>query len=101
MLARGFDHAGIKAAYERAKASKTYDKVERWLGNGRANTKEKAYAMTSPMEYFAETTEAFFSRNDFFPFTRVELKQHDPEMEQLLERLWSGPKKSKENEKEK
>ena len=92
VLPRGFDHAEIKAAYERAKASKSYDKVERWFGNGRANTQEKAYAMTSPMEYFAETTEAFFSRNDFFPFTREDLKQHDPEMEQLLVKLWGVTK---------
>ena len=92
VLERGFDHAEIKAAYERAKASGSYDKVERWFGNGRANTKEKAYAMTNPMEYFAETTEAFFSRNDFFPFTREELKQQDPEMEMLLLKLWSVTK---------
>ncbi len=90
VLPGGFGNKEIKAAYERAKAGKSYDKVERWFGNGRANTKEKAYAMTSPMEYFAETTEAFFSRNDFFPFTRVELKKHDPEMEQLLGRLWGA-----------
>ena len=48
----------------------------------------RAYAMASPQEYFAENTEAFFSRNDFFPFTRDELKQHDPEMFQLLAKLW-------------
>ena len=90
VLKGGFGNAEIKAAYERAKASGSYDKVERWFGNGRPNKKEKAYAMTSPMEYFAETTEAFFSRNDFFPFTREELKQHDPEMEKLLERLWNS-----------
>jgi hypothetical protein len=90
VLPRGFDHAEIKTAYERAKASGTYDKVERWFGNGRPNTTEKAYAMTSPMEYFAETTEAFFSRNDFFPFTRAELKQHDPAMFELLARLWGS-----------
>ena len=48
--------------------------------------------MTNPMEYFAESTEAFFSRNDFFPFTRDELKQHDPEMEQLLVKLWGVTK---------
>ncbi len=88
VLRGGFDHAGIKAAYERAKAGGSYDKVERSFGNGRPNTREKAYAMTSPMEYFAETTEAFFSRNDFFPFTRAELQRHDPEMEKLLVRLW-------------
>src|SRR5688500_13767812 len=38
VLARGFDNVEIKAAYERAKASGTYDKVERWFGNGRSNT---------------------------------------------------------------
>ena len=92
VLARGFDNPEIKAAYERVKASKTYDKVERWFGNGRSNTFERAYAMTNPMEYFAETTEAFFSRNDFFPFNRAELKRHDPGMEQLLARLWGVTK---------
>jgi hypothetical protein len=92
VLAGGFENAEIKAAYERARASRTYDRVERWFGNGRSNTFERAYAMTNPMEYFAETTEAFFSRNDFFPFNRDELKQHDPEMEELLARLWGVTK---------
>ncbi len=99
VLPGGFNNAEIKAAFERAKASKSYDRVERWFGNGRPNTFERSYAMTSPMEYFAESTEAFFSRNDFFPFTRDELKQHDPEMEQLLARLWGEPKRTKEDEK--
>ena len=87
-LSGGFDNVEIKAAFERAKKSKSYDKVERWFGNGRSNTFERAYAMTSPQEYFAETTEACFSRNDFFPFTREELKRHDPEMFDLLAGLW-------------
>jgi len=39
-------------------------------------------------EYFAECTEAFFGRNDFFPFTRDELEKHDPEMFKLLRKLW-------------
>jgi hypothetical protein len=92
MLPGGFENGEIKAAYERAKASKSYDKVERWFGNGHPNTRERSYAMTNPMEYFAESTEAYFSRNDFFPFTRDELKQHDPEMAQLLARLWGVTK---------
>jgi hypothetical protein len=87
----GFDNAEIKTAYEHAKASGEYDKVERWHGNGKPNTFERAYAMTNPMEYFAENTEAFFSRNDFFPFTREELKQTDPEMFALLAKLWGVP----------
>ncbi len=80
----------IKAAYERAKAGGTYDKVKRRDAEGREHL-GRAYAMTNPQEYFAETTEAYFSRNDFFPFTRGELKQHDPEIFALLERLWSQP----------
>ncbi|MBI3856203.1 MAG: hypothetical protein HY293_10990, partial [Planctomycetes bacterium] len=84
----GFNNPGIKAAYDRAKASGSYDAVERGFGNGKPNTTERAYAMTSPQEYFAESTEAFFVRNDFFPFNREELHRHDPQMEKLLERLW-------------
>ena len=84
------DNAEIKTAYEHAKASGKYDRIERWHGNGRPNTVERAYAMTNPMEYFAENSEAFFSRNDFFPFTRDELKQHDPEMFAVLAKLWGA-----------
>lgn len=85
----GFGNKEIRAAYTRAKDSGRYDKVERHFGNGKANTFEKAYAMTTPMEYFAETTEAYFSRNDFYPFTREQLKKHDPEMFELLGKLWN------------
>lgn len=88
VLADGFNNTALKAAYERAKANKSYDKVERWHGNGRPNTFERAYAMTTAQEYFAECSEAFFARNDFFPFTREELKKHDPEMDALLAKLW-------------
>lgn len=86
----GFANPEIKNAYEKARAGGHYERVERWNGNGRPNTFERAYAMTNPMEYFAECTEAFFSRNDFFPFTREELKRHDPEMFALLEKLWGA-----------
>ena len=87
----GFDNPEIKAAYERAKASGAYDHVERWNGPDRPVTHERAYAMSNEREYFAECTEAFFGRNDFFPFTREELQQADPEMCQLLRRLWQVP----------
>ena len=87
-LPEGFSNPDIAKAYARAKESGEYDKVERHLGNGRPNRFEKAYAMTNPMEYFAEATEAYFGRNDFAPFTRDELKKHDPDMEGLLGKLW-------------
>ncbi len=90
-LPHGFDNPEIAAAYRKAKASGLYDRVERWHGTGRTNTFERAYAMTNPQEFFAENTEAFFGRNDFFPFTREELQRHDPDTFHLLERLWNLP----------
>ncbi len=86
----GFGNPEIKAAYEKAKASGKYEHVERKDSEG-SITLKRAYAMENPQEYFAESTEACFSRNDFFPFTRAELKQHDPEMFALLEKLWNEP----------
>ncbi|MFO0875895.1 MAG: DPP IV N-terminal domain-containing protein [Gemmataceae bacterium] len=90
-LPDGFGNRQIAAAFVRARDAGTYAKVERHLGNGRPNTREKAYALTNPMEYFAETTEAYFGRNDFFPFTRDELKKADPTMFALLGLLWEMP----------
>ncbi len=87
----GFDQADVTTVYELAKSSKSYDNVERSLGDGKPNRHERAYAMTNRMEYFAECTEAFFARNDFYPFNRAELlHDHDPRMEQLLARLWGA-----------
>jgi Mlc titration factor MtfA (ptsG expression regulator) len=86
----GLDHAGIKAAYEKAKAGGKYDRVERQDSEGHTSM-DRAYALTNDKEYFAECTEAFFGRNDFFPYTREQLKQHDPEMFALLEKVWNLP----------
>ena len=80
----GFDHPDIKAAYLRAVKAGLYDAVKRSNGNV-----ERAYAMSTPMEYFAETSEAYFGVNDFYPFNRSELIEHDPAMATLLERLWN------------
>ena len=88
VLPQGFGNPRIRSAYEKAKIGGKYDRVECRNGNGKPNTQERAYAMNDPMEYFAETSEAYFSRNDFFPFNRDELRQCDPEMNALLEQLW-------------
>lgn len=81
----GFDHPEIKAAYEQAKASGSYDKVLSHTGK-----KVRHYALTTPQEYFAEATEAYFYRNDFFPFVRAELMEHDPALFALLEKIWDS-----------
>ncbi len=48
----------------------------------------KHYGLTNHKEYFAEGTEAFFYRNDFYPFVRAELKEHDPALQDLLIKIW-------------
>lgn len=87
----GFNNKQVEAAYQHAKASGKYDLVQRWLGTKFADKPEKAYAMNNAQEYFAEGTEAFFGRNDFFPFTRDELKQTDMELFLLLNLVWNQP----------
>ena len=87
VLPDGFANAQIRTVYERASAGGTYDRVEQRFGDGRS-AQVRAYAMTNPQEYFAESTEAYFSTNDFFPFTREELDKHDPEMVKVLGKLW-------------
>ncbi|MCW5556418.1 MAG: hypothetical protein KIT22_01005 [Verrucomicrobiae bacterium] len=84
----GFEQAELVAAFDRARASGRYDAVERVFGDGRPPVRGRAYAMTSVAEYFAEGTEAYFSRNDFEPYTREELLRHDPDLAALLARLW-------------
>jgi len=91
-LAHGYHHQFVEGGYENtdlatalaaAKEEKLYDEVLHI--NGR---KQKHYALTNQMEYFAEQSEAFFGTNDFFPFVRSELEHHDPRMFALLEKLW-------------
>jgi len=86
-ITNGFQNTEIVAAFERARGSGRYDQVERQDAKGK-RTVGRAYALTNPQEYFAETTEAYFSQNDFFPFCRDELEIHDPHACQMLSRLW-------------
>ncbi len=82
-LEAGYDNPELAAALTAAKEDKRYDEVLHI--NGR---KQRHYALTNQMEYFAEQSEAFFGTNDFYPFVRSELEQHDPRMFALLKRLW-------------
>ncbi len=79
----GFDNAEVRACYDRAVASKSYESVLHVNGDTR-----RAYALENEREYFAEATEAFFGTNDFYPFVRGELKKHDPRLFELLEKVW-------------
>ena len=78
-----FDHPEIIAAYEKAKAAGNYENVLAHTGK-----RVKHYGLNNHKEYFAEGTEAFFYRNDFYPFVRAELKEHDPALQDLLIKIW-------------
>jgi|GEM_PF-135056 len=79
----GFDEKRIKAAFARAQLKGQYEKVLFVRGGTRRH-----YALTNHKEYFAEATEAWFGTNDFYPFVRSELKQHDPDLGKVLKEIW-------------
>lgn len=80
----GFDDREIRAAFERARDSGSYEHVRHADGG----EPRRHYAMTNPMEYFAELSESRFGRNDFYPFDREELREHDPEGLEAIDRAW-------------
>ena len=81
----GFDDPEIITVYDRAKANGIYEEVLLYTGE-----RVRHYGLTDHKEYFAEATEAYFYRNDFYPFVRAELNEHDPDCHELLVKIW-GP----------
>jgi len=82
-----FNNKDIIAAYDNMKAKGIYENVLLYTGR-----KVRHYALTNHKEYFAESTEAYLGVNDFYPFTRAELKEHDPMMYDVMVQVW-GPVK--------
>lgn len=80
-----FEQEEIIAAYNDAKEAGIYEEILLYTGK-----KVRHYGMTNHKEYFAESTEAYLGVNDFYPFVRAELKEHDPQMFELMKSIW-GP----------
>jgi dipeptidyl-peptidase-4 len=78
-----FDQPEIIAAFDQAKKDGIYEDVLLYTGR-----KVRHYGLSNHKEYFAEATEAYFGVNDFYPFVRAELKEHDPKMFALLVKIW-------------
>jgi len=87
VLKGGFKNKAILNAYDEIKKNGSYEKVLLYTGRT-----VKHYALTTPMEYFAESTEAYLGVNDFYPFVRAELKKHDPQMFELQKTIWGEVK---------
>lgn len=81
----GFGEERIAAAFQAAVESKSYEAVLDHRGRT-----VRHYALGNAQEYFAESTEAYLYRNDFYPFVAAELERHDARMYALLVEIW-GP----------
>lgn len=79
----GFENPEILQAFERAQNASLYQQVLFHTGET-----GRHYGLTNHKEYFAEGTEAFLYRNDFYPFVRAELKEYDPHLHEVLEKIW-------------
>ena len=79
----GFDHQGIRQAFRQARTGGKYESVQHVKGHF-----TRHYALSDFKEYFAEGTEAYFGANDFYPFVRAELQEHDPTLFQILQKIW-------------
>ena len=78
-----FENKEIIEAYQRAEKAGLYEKVLLFRGG-----KTRHYARTNHKEFFAEMTESYVGVNDFYPFVRAELQEHDPKTYALMEKIW-------------
>lgn len=81
----GFGEQTIIASYDAAMKKGILERVK--LFTGRI---VRHYGATNHKEYFAEATEAYLYRNDFYPFVAAELKEHDPKAFAVMKKIW-GP----------
>jgi len=79
----GFDHAKIRAAYDGAVKEGKSESVLFWDGR-----KGRHDGLKDHKGSFAEGTEACFGTNDFYPFVRAELRQHDAALFEAIESVW-------------
>ena len=80
-----FEESRIIEAFKKAQEAGIYEDSLLYTG-----ATVRHYGLSNHKEYFAEGTEAFFYRNDFYPFVRAELKEHDPTLHSLLSDIWGG-----------
>ncbi len=85
-LCLGENTTSLRRAYDNAIQSKLYQNIKRVDGS----IVSKAYALKNAYEYFSELTESYFGKNDFFPFTKMELKKYDPVGYLAVQKAWES-----------
>lgn len=84
----GYDHEGILQEFAEVSESKALESVLHYAGDT-----QRHYALNNEMEFFAEMSETWWGRNDFYPFVRGELIQDFPRIPSLMESCWQLPAK--------
>ncbi len=79
----GYDNRAVRIAYRHALQRGLYEQVDYIRGG-----KQRAYALTNEQEYFAELSEAYFGKNDFYPFMREQLAGYDPIGYRMVRLAW-------------
>jgi hypothetical protein len=82
-MIHGNDNPTLLSVYRTSVDSGKYNLVDYTLGG-----KQKAYATTNQMEFFAELTEAWFGKNDYYPYTKEHLQTFDPSGYELMNKIW-------------
>jgi hypothetical protein len=80
----GVNNETIRSAYQGAVASGLYEQVLNISG-----VIHQANAIMNAMEYFANSTTAYFLRNDDWPEDRDALAETDPAGFQMVRQIWS------------
>lgn len=70
-------------AYSNAFETGLYRDIKREDGKN-----QDADAIKDEWEYFAELSETYFWRNDYFPFTREDLLKYDPVGTEMIRKSW-------------
>jgi hypothetical protein len=93
-LSHCYDHRFLRSdkSYDKYKLEDVYNSaMEKGIYDAvlcRYSLSTKHYGANNRGEYFAESSEAYFGANDFYPFVRAELKEYDSDMYHLLQNLW-------------
>lgn len=82
------EKAEVQRAYENAREKWLYKSVEYTPGGNMVKVRKEAYALTNELEYFAELSEAYLGRNDFYPYVRKDLEKYDPKGYELMKNTW-------------
>lgn len=92
-IENGYDNKELLDAYNHAYSTGMYTDTPYCLDwrtdpPTQYNITGKAYAMNNVTEYFSEICEAYWGKNDYYPFDYWDLKEYDPMGFEQMEKIW-------------